>query len=113
MRVMAAMSPTAAGLMRGSLIAWGPKNKAPRNRSGAPSSFFSVPLAAVAKQAQQHEEQVDKVEVEPERAHHRLAAGNGAVVHRAIHLLDALRVVGGQADEDDHADHRDDPIEPA
>ena len=39
-------------------------------------------LAAIAEQAKQHQEQVDEVEIEPQRAHHRLAAGDGAVIHR-------------------------------
>ena len=59
--------------------------------------------AAVAEQPQQHQEQVDEVEIEPQRAHDRLAAGDGAVVHRAVHLLDVLRVVGGEPDEHEHA----------
>ena len=60
--------------------------------------------AAVAEQPQQHQEQVDEVEIEPQRAHDRLAAGDGTVVHRAVHLLDVLRVVGGEPDEHEHAD---------
>ena len=42
--------------------------------------MLGLRLAAVAEQLQQHHEQVDEVEIEPERAHHRLAAGDGAVV---------------------------------
>jgi hypothetical protein len=36
--------------------------------------------AAAPKQPQQHHEQVDEVEVERQRAHHHLAAGDGAVI---------------------------------
>jgi hypothetical protein len=46
-------------------------------------------------------EEVDEVEIEPQRAHDRLAAGDGAVVHRAVHLFDVLRVVGGEPGEDE------------
>src|ERR1700733_4330323 len=113
MRVMAAMSAATDGLTRGSLIANRPtKTKRPGNRSGAPSSLLCS-LAAVAEQAQQHEEQIDEVEIKPQRPHYCLAAGDGAVVVDVIHFLDALRVIGGQANEDEHAKHRDDPIESA
>src|SRR5688500_15226158 len=54
-------------------------------------------LAAVAEELEQHHEQVDEVEIEPERSHHRLAAGDRAVVARIVRLLDLLRVVGRQA----------------
>src|SRR3954467_10035741 len=63
--------------------------------------------APVAEQAQHHQEQVDEVEVERERAHHSLAATDGAVIVRAVHLLDPLRVPSGQSGEYDHADDRD------
>src|SRR5262245_56586294 len=59
--------------------------------------------ATVAEEAQQEQEQVDEVEIERERAHHRLAAHDGAVFHRVVHLLDPLGVPGGQACEDQHA----------
>ena len=35
------------------------------------------------------------------------------VVHRAVYFLNVLRVVGGKAAEDEHPEHRDDPIDPA
>src|SRR5207302_4793028 len=60
-----------------------------------PRSFCLLrSVAARAEQLQQHHEQVDEVEIEPERAHDRrlgrgLAAGIGVV---DIHLLYLLRV---------------------
>src|SRR5262249_43766217 len=70
---------------------------APRLIAGAPE--FQSPCgrsATVAEEAQQEQEQVDEVEIERERAHHRLAAHDSAVLHRVIHLLDPLGVPGGQ-----------------
>src|SRR3954453_7673620 len=61
--------------------------------------------AAIPEQAEQ--EQVDEVQVQLKRAEHRLAAGERAVFHRIIHLLDPLRVPGGHAGEDQDAEHRD------
>src|ERR1700751_5718101 len=114
MRAMAAMSPGATARILTSLIAqYLHKKETPRRGAGASMLSSAVWSAAVAEQAQQHEEQVDEVEVETQRAHHRLAAGDATVVVDVVHLLDALRVVGGQADEDQHADHRDEPVEPA
>src|ERR1700756_2205046 len=60
--------------------------------------------AAVAEYAQQHEEQVDEVEVEPQRAHDRLAAGDRAVIVHVVHFLDRLRVPGGEPGEHEDAD---------
>ena len=42
--------------------------------------LFPARSASVAEEAQQHQEQVDEVEIEPQRTHHRFAAGDGAVV---------------------------------
>src|ERR1700722_18563468 len=110
MRVMAAMSPGPAARMLTSLIAYGEispirKEKAPERGSGA-SRFHTRCSAPVAEQPQQHHEQVDEVEIERQRAHHRLAAGDGAVVHRAIHFLDPLRVPAGEAGETDQPGDR-------
>src|SRR5262245_17718905 len=69
--------------------------------------------APVAEQPQQHHEQVDEVEIERQRTHHGLAASDRSVVHGIIHLLDLLRIPGGEAGEHEDADHRDDPVEPA
>src|SRR4029077_10196664 len=66
---------------------------------------------AVAEQPQQHHEHVDEVEVERQRAHHCLAAGDGAVVLDIIHFLDLLGVPGGQAGEDQDTNHRQCPVE--
>src|SRR5215813_14052483 len=86
---------------------------APRLITGAPE--FQSPCgrsATVAEEAQQEQEQVDEVEIERERAHHRLAADDGAVFHRVIHFLDPLGVPSGQAREDQHAGGRDHEVEP-
>src|SRR5829696_7921322 len=76
------------------------EKKTPRRGAGAWISrevcFGLTPcygLAPVADQAQQHHEQVDEVEVERQRAHHGLAAERAVVIHRAVHLLDALGIV--------------------
>ena len=45
-----------------------------------PNKECPLRSAAVAEQPQQHQEEVDEVEIEPQRAHDRLPAGDGAVV---------------------------------
>src|SRR5581483_5699337 len=45
-------------------------------------------VAPRAQQLQQHHEQVDEVEIEAQRPHHRLLAGHLVAVAREIHLLD-------------------------
>src|ERR1043166_3473526 len=75
-----------------------------------PRSFCLLrSVAARAEQLQQHHEQVDEVEIQPERAHDgRLGCGLAAGIDVIdIHLLDLLRVPGGQPDKHDDADHRD------
>src|SRR5690606_41380703 len=57
---------------------------------------------AAAEQPQQEQEQVDEVEVQRQRARDRQVPG--AAVDQ-IDLLDLLGVIGGQAGEDQHADH--------
>src|SRR3974390_3591478 len=98
---MAGTSPRPAARIVISLIApkdSRPKTKRPGISPGAPAIWMMFRSAAVAEQPQQHEEQVDEVEIERQRTHHRLAAGDGAIVHHAVHFLDLLRVVGGQTD---------------
>src|SRR5437868_566632 len=51
-------------------------------------------LAAVAHELQQEHEQVDEVEIEPQRAHGRFAAGDIRGIAVEIHFLDLLRVIG-------------------
>ena len=68
-----------------------------------PRSLGGAELSAIADQAQQHEEQVDEVEIERQRAHHGLAASRVHIVRRVVHLLDLLGVPGGQPGEDQHA----------
>src|ERR687888_529110 len=92
----------------------------PCKRDGAPASRRGAALlnrryarsATVAEEAQQEQEQVDEVEVERERAHHSLAADDGAVLHRVIHLFDALGVPGGQARKDQPPRRGDYEVEP-
>src|ERR1043166_9066543 len=64
-------------------------------------------VATLAHELQHEEEQVQEVEVERERAHDRLLAGDRAVIVRGIHLLDALRVIGSEAGEHQDANHGD------
>src|SRR3974377_720157 len=80
-------------------------NKTPRLSAGASCSPFWR-LAPVAQEAQQEQEQVDKIEVERQRPHHRLAANEGTVVRGRVHLLDPLRIPRRQAGEDEAADRR-------
>src|SRR6516225_6812646 len=89
------------------------EKKTPRQAAGAFMDSQASRSAAIAKEAQQHEEQVDEVEIEPQRSHHRLLSGDAAVVVDVVHLLDALGVVGGETDEYEHGDHRDRPVEPS
>lgn len=58
-----------------------------------PRSVF----VALAKELQQVEEEIDEVEVERERAEDRLLGGSLFVVPLPIELLDALRIVSGEA----------------
>src|SRR6516165_12071523 len=88
------------------------KWQTPRMRSGAFDRLCSDALAAIAEQPQQHQEQVDEVEIESERAHYGLAAADRAVVHRIVHFLDRLSVIGGEPGEHEHTDDRDRPREP-
>src|SRR5579883_2144301 len=69
-----------------------------RDRRGCAS------VAALAEELEQHQEQIDEIEVEAERPHDRLLAGDLPVIIGDIHLLDLLRVEGGEADEDHDAD---------
>src|SRR5579871_3969690 len=62
-------------------------------------------LVAAAEELQQHHEEVDEVEIKRKRAHHRFAAGDHFVISLEIHLLDALRIPGGETRE--HQDAHD------
>ena len=63
---------------------------------------FESPVVAWNK-----EEEIDEVEVEAKRAHDGHAAGGFARMRLVVGFLDRLRVVGGEAREDQHADRRD------
>src|SRR5258707_131011 len=58
---------------------------------GAPVLKVDV-LAAAAEEPQQHQEQIDEIEIEPQRTEDRLAAHHRAVIVGDVHLLDLLRV---------------------
>ena len=75
-------------------------------------TLFALWLVAIlAEKLQQHQEQVDEVEIEPQGAHDGLLTGDRAVILNVVHLLDLLRVVCRQASEDEHADHRNGKLE--
>src|ERR1700694_960029 len=98
MRAIAATSAAAAGRITrfGMRRPPGPpKTTAPRRWPGRLFTRASLPSAPIARQAQQHQEQVDEVEIERKRPHDHFAAADGAVVHRVEHLLDLLGVPGG------------------
>src|SRR5579871_6368653 len=108
MRVMAATSAGATGRILISVMgtdqSLGQNNETPRVWPGAFGLNRWLPAsAAVAHEAQQEQEQVDEVEIERQGAHHRLPAGDSAVIHRAVHLLDPLRVPCGEPGEDQDA----------
>src|SRR5712691_6499639 len=74
----------------------------PSTSKNAPRSH-SVP--APAKEPQQEQKEVDEVEVERQRAHQRVPLLAGLA-----QLAQLLRVVGGQAREDEHARTADDEL---
>src|SRR5216684_62614 len=65
----------------------------------------SESLAAASEEAKQREEQIHEVEVEHQRAAHA-QAGRAGVAGPGVHLTKLLRVIGGQAGENDHAGAR-------
>src|SRR4051812_46565453 len=68
--------------------------------------------AAVAHQREHELEHVDEVEVQRERAVHRHLGRDLTVAATVeIHLLQLLRVVGGEAREDADAEERDRPLQ--
>src|SRR5215813_10210741 len=120
MRVIAGISAGVAGRMASVMAADvscanlpGCRNKkTPGPKPGRSLQSVCWRLAAVAEEAQQEQEQVDEVEIERKSAHHGLAAGDGAVIVHAVHLLDLLRVPGGQARKDQRANRGDREIKP-
>src|SRR6266404_9934722 len=63
-------------------------------------------VAPVSVELHQKDKEVEEIKVKRKRAHDRLLAGNCGAVAVQINLLNALRVVGGQSDEHDDANHR-------
>ena len=65
-------------------------------------------LVAAAEQLQQRHEHVDEIEIEAERAHDGAFGHRRRVIHHGVvAILDPLGIVGGEASEDQHADHGD------
>lgn len=93
----------------------GPEGFAPKDerrgkrRPRQDVAAFSTLVVSVAQKAEQHEEHVDKVKVQRERAKQRAAAHGQTVVHgRAFaHHAELLGVEGGKAGENNHAKHAD------
>ena len=67
-------------------------------------------LFPVTKEAQHHDEQVDKVEIETQRSADRLLLGYLAAVAHHILGLDVLRVVCRQPGEHQNSGNRDDEV---
>src|SRR6516164_11557453 len=70
----------------------------------------STLLASAAGQAQQHHEQVDKVEVERQCADDSLAACGSCIVAAVVHSLYSLGVVGSETRKNTDAHNRDQPV---
>jgi len=64
-------------------------------------------VAPGAHQLQQHHEEVDEVEIEPERPHDRFLASYLVPITCVVHLLDLLGIIRRQTREDEDPDHRD------
>src|ERR1700730_3021387 len=111
MCAMSAMSPGLAARSRMSVMT-DAANKTPRPTGPGRDWCFRLRSAPVADQAQQHQEQVDEVEIELQRTCDGLATGCGAILLRIVHLLDPLRIPGYYAGEDENADRRDHEVEP-
>src|SRR5437773_781725 len=67
-------------------------------------------LVSAPRQAEEHQEQVDEVEIERQRTDDGVA-GELTIRKLERHLPQALRVVCGQSREHDHADHRDQELQ--
>lgn len=74
--------------------------------------IMSACLVAIAEEAQQHEEEVDEVEIKGQRAENGAAANGYAVFNGGsfAHLAQLLGIPCGQTGKDDDADHADDEI---
>src|SRR6266542_1428210 len=82
--------------------------KGPADRSAGPSLIdCAEALAAVAHEAQQEHEHVHKVEVQVQRPHDDRLAHHVGALHVSVGALDLLRVVSGEASEDEHAKRAD------
>src|SRR5690242_9136449 len=70
-------------------------------------------VALLAEQAEQHQEQIEEVEIERQRAHYG-TLGLETLVHARVEaFLDLLGIPGREAEEDQDADHRDGKAERA
>src|SRR3977135_4287041 len=64
-------------------------------------------VAALTEQLEEDHEKIYEIEIERQRAEHGLLAGDISAVGLQIYFLDALRIVGGKADEYDDPDDGD------
>src|ERR1700704_5297366 len=64
-------------------------------------------VAALTEQLEEDHEEIYEIEIERQRAEYGLLAGDISGVGLQIHLLDALGIVGGKADEYDDPDDGD------
>ena len=78
------------------------------NGLAAPLEVGSSP---VTHNSQEHEEEVNEVEVKRQRTPDRfLGVFVGAFIPEDIHFLDFLRIVRGQPNKDKHPGVGDDPV---
>src|SRR5436305_14209497 len=88
------------------------KKKGPASPPGPSVSISFRLLVAAAEQAQEEQEHVYEIEIELERAVDRRLLLVDASRDREIRALDALRVIGGEACEDQHAEPADHQLHP-
>ena len=60
---------------------------------------------------QQHNEQVDEIEIQPQRAGNGEFAGCFFIMVFVIFVFDVLGVVGGKTDEDQDTDYRNSELQ--
>jgi len=95
--------------MKKNCLAFGNGKENARGAGYAPGTFKRFLFAtnglfAAAHEAQQEQEHVDEVEIQAQRAHDHGLAGKFGTAQVLIFALQALRVIGGKAGENQHAD---------
>ena len=98
--------------MKKNCLAFGNGKENARGAGYAPGTFKRFLFAtnglfAAAHEAQQEQEHVDEVEIQAQRAHDHGLAREFGTAQVLIFALEALRVIGGQAGEDQHAQEAD------